>query len=60
MVNPQTNEAMDVKVQNQNNVICFSNIRGMIHFEFVPKWTTIKQTFYAVVLKRFIDTMGHK
>jgi hypothetical protein len=38
---------------------CFLDIRGIIHFEFVPEGTTVNQTFY-VVLKRLNDAVRHK
>jgi hypothetical protein len=38
----KTKEATDVKVLDQNNVACFFDIGGIIiHFEFVPKGTTV-------------------
>jgi hypothetical protein len=39
---------------------CFFNIWGIIHFEFVPKGTTVNETFYVKVLKRHIDSMRHE
>jgi hypothetical protein len=41
-------------------LICFFDIGGIIHFEFVSKGTTVSQTFYMEVLKRLIDAMRHK
>jgi hypothetical protein len=40
-------------------LISFFDIRSIIHFEFVPEWTTVNQRLY-VVLKRLIDAMRHK
>jgi hypothetical protein len=37
--------------------ICFFDIRGIVHFEFVPEGTTVDQAFYVEVLKRIIDAM---
>jgi hypothetical protein len=42
---PHVEEAIGVKVQDKNNVDHFFDIRGIIHFEFVPKGTTVNQTF---------------
>jgi hypothetical protein len=39
--------------------ICFFDIKGIIHFEFVPEGTAVNQTFY-VVLKRLIDAVRRK
>jgi hypothetical protein len=38
-------------------LICFFNIRGIIHFEFVLEGTTVNQTFYVEVLKRLLDAV---
>jgi hypothetical protein len=40
-------------------LICFFDIRGIIHFEFVPEGIIVNQTFYVEVLKRFIDAVRH-
>jgi hypothetical protein len=53
-------EATDVKVQIKTMLICFFDIRGIIHFEFVPEETTVNQTFYLEMLKRLIDAVRHK
>jgi hypothetical protein len=60
MVNPQAKEATDVKVQDQRMFISFFDIRGIIHFEFVPKGATVNQTFYMEVLKRLVDAVRCK
>jgi hypothetical protein len=39
---------------------CFFNSRGIIHFEFVPEVTAIKQTFYVEVLERLIGAVRRK
>jgi hypothetical protein len=41
-------------------LICFFEIRGVIHFEFVPEGTTVNQIFYVEVLKRLIDAVRLK
>jgi hypothetical protein len=41
-------------------LICFFSISGIIHFEFVPKGTTVNQTFYVEVLKMFIYDVRRK
>jgi hypothetical protein len=41
-------------------LICFFDIRGIIHFEFVPEGTTVNHTFYKEVLKRLTDALRHK
>jgi hypothetical protein len=41
-------------------LICFFDIRVIIHFEFLSERTTLKQTFYMEVLKRLTDAVRHK
>jgi hypothetical protein len=53
----QAKEAKDVKVQDQNNVAYFFDIRGIIHFECVPKGTIVNHTFHVEVLKRLPDAV---
>jgi hypothetical protein len=38
----------------------FLDIRGIIHFEFIPEGNTVNQTFYVEVLKRLTDAMRRK
>jgi hypothetical protein len=40
-------------------LICFFDIRGIIHLEFVPEVITANQIFY-VVLKRLIDAVRRR
>jgi hypothetical protein len=41
-------------------LICFFDIRCIIHFESVPKETTANNTFYMNVFRSLIDAMGNK
>jgi hypothetical protein len=41
-------------------LIYFFNIRGIIHFEFVPEGTTVNKEVYMAVLKRLIDAVRRK
>jgi hypothetical protein len=45
------------KFKNKTELICFSDIRGIICFGFVSEETTVNQAFYMHVLKRLIDAM---
>jgi hypothetical protein len=45
------------KSEMKTMLICFLNIRAIIHFEFVPEGTTVNQTFYVEVLKRLSDSV---
>jgi hypothetical protein len=51
---PQTKQATDIEVQHENNVDIFFDIWSIIHLQFLPEGTTVKQTFYVEVLKRFM------
>jgi hypothetical protein len=42
------------------NLICFFDIRGIIHFEFLPERTNVNQIFYVAVLKRPIDAVKRR
>jgi hypothetical protein len=41
-------------------LICFFNIRSIIHFEFVPEENAVNGTFYMEVLISLIDAMTRK
>jgi transposase len=41
-------------------LICFFDIRSIIHFESVPEGTTVNQTFYMQMLRRFIVAVRSK
>jgi hypothetical protein len=59
-VNPLAKKPWMSKSKIKTMLIYFFNIRGSIHFESVPEGTTVNQTFYVEVLKRFIDVMRCK
>ena len=41
-------------------LICFFDIKGLVHFEFVPQGQTVNQLFYLEVLKRLSDVVRRK
>jgi hypothetical protein len=41
-------------------LICFFNIRGIIHCEFVPEGAAVNQTFCVEVLKKVTDAVRSK
>jgi hypothetical protein len=57
---PRPKKPQMSKSEIKTILICFFDIRGIIHFEFVSEWTTINQTFDVKVMKRFIDVVSHK
>jgi hypothetical protein len=44
----------------KTTLICFFDISGIIHFEFVPEGAAANQTFYVEVLKGLADAVRHK
>jgi hypothetical protein len=41
-----------VQINYQNNVVDFFNIRGIVHYEFVPTGETVNQVYYLKVLQK--------
>jgi len=41
-------------------LICFFDIKGLVHFEFVPQGQTVNQQFYLEVLKQLRDAVRRK
>jgi len=44
----------------KNMLICFFNIKGLIHFDFIPQGQTVNQQFYLEVFKRLRDAVRRK
>jgi hypothetical protein len=57
---PQANEATDVKFQEKIMLICFFGVKSLIHFEFVPEGTAVKQTFYVDILYSCRETQARR
>ena len=53
-------KARQVKSNVKTMLICFFDIKGLVHFEFVPKGQTVNQQFYLEVLKRLRDAVRRK
>jgi len=45
-------KARQVKSNVKTMLICFFDIKVLVHFEFVPQGQTVNQQFYLEVLKR--------
>ena len=43
-----------------NMLICFFNIKGLVHYEFVPQVQTVNQLFYLEVLKLLREAVRRK
>jgi hypothetical protein len=57
---PRPKKPQMSKSNNKTMLISFFNIRGTVHFEFVPEGTNVNQIFYVEVLKRLIDATRRK
>ena len=57
---PRPKKARQVKSNVKTMLICFFNIKGLIHFVFVPQGQTVNQQFYLEVLKRLRDAVRRK
>ena len=52
--------ARQVKSNEKTMLICFFDIKGLVHFEFVPKGQTVNQQLYIEVLKQLRDSVRRK
>jgi hypothetical protein len=48
---PQTQESLHVKIMNEDNAHCFFDIKGIVHFEFIPQGQTVDQAYYVEIMK---------
>jgi len=53
-------KARQVKSNVKTMLICFFDIKGLVHFEFIPQGQTVNQQFYLEVLKRLHDAVHRK
>jgi len=57
---PRPTKVRQVKSHVKTMLICFFDIKGLIHFEFIPQGQTVNQQFYLEVLKRLRDAVRRK
>jgi len=50
-LSPRQKKARQVKSNVKTMLICFFDIKGLIHFEFIPQDQTVNQQFYLEALK---------
>ena len=57
---PRPKKARQIKSNVKNMFICFFDVKGLVHFEFVPQGQTFNQQFYLEVLKWLHDAVRRK
>jgi len=58
---PTTKNIPSVQIRSQNNVAdFFFNIRGNVHYEFVPTGQAVNQVYYLEVLERLREKVRRK
>jgi hypothetical protein len=50
---PTTQERSHIKITNETMLITFLNIKGTVHFEFIPQDQTVNQIYHVEILKNF-------
>jgi len=53
----ETKKSSSSQIKCENLLICFFDIKGLVHFEFVPQGQTVNQLFYLEVIKRLRDAV---
>jgi len=56
----KTRKFPSVQIKSQNNVADFFDIRGIVHYEFVPIGQTVNQVYYLEVLERLHEKVRRK
>jgi len=57
---PRSRRARVSKSQIKTMLITFFDIKGIIHFEFVPQSETVNQAYYVEILKKLRGTVHRK
>jgi len=60
-INSETKKGEASQISNvKTMLICFFDIKGLVHFEFIPQGQTVNQQFYLEVPKRLRDAVRRK
>jgi hypothetical protein len=58
---PTTQESSHVEITNEDNAHHFLltsfDIKGTLHFEFIPQGQTVSQAYYVEILKRLREAV---
>lgn len=57
---PRPKKCRQVKSNIKTMLICFFDMKGVVHMEFVPPGQTVNQTFYLGVLRRLRNSVRQK
>lgn len=57
---PRPKKARQVKSAVKTMLICFFDVRGIVHSEYVPEHQTVNQVFYLSVLRRLRESVRLK
>ena len=49
---PMIKKILSVQIKSQKMLLTFFDIRGIVHYEFVPNGQTVNQVYYLEVLER--------
>jgi len=59
-ISPRSKKISFVQIKSQNKLLTFFNIRGIVHYEFVPTGQTVNQVYYLEVLGRLREKVRRK